>query len=116
MNGTKEIKRKGKPIGVRPRKTKSLTNVRNDADDVGTARKLPTLKQQIIIAWMNKASILALVPSQKKYKEAQLEYVISLSEKMGAQFPQDVLDCAIAKKDIATLLRSEGDDRGNAKT
>ena len=101
MNGTKEIKRKGKPLGVKPRKTKA------SEDNLTIVRQELTLKQKIIITWMNKASILALVPSQKKYKEAQLEFVSDLASKMGAQFPQDVLDCAIAKKDIATLLRSE---------
>jgi len=96
-------KRKGKPIGVKPR---SLTIVRDDASDTPTAKNEPTVKQRIIIAWMNYASIQALVPSQKKYKEAQLAFVANLADKMGKQFPQDVLDCAIAKKDIVNLLRS----------
>lgn len=69
----------------------------------------PSVKQRILIAWMNYASAMALVPSQKKYKEAQLAFVANLAEKMGAQFPQEVLACAIAKKDIAKLLRG-GDD------
>jgi hypothetical protein len=85
---------------------KSLTIVRQDASDTPIAKTEPTVKQRIIIAWLNYASIQALVPSQKKYKEAQLAFVANLADKMGKQFPQDVLDCAIAKKDITTLLRS----------
>jgi hypothetical protein len=85
---------------------KSLTIVRQDASDAPIAKTEPTVKQRIIIAWLNYASIQALVPSQKKYKEAQLAFVANLADKMGKQFPQDVLDCAIAKKDIALLLRS----------
>ena len=86
---------------------KSLTIVRQDASDTPIAKTEPTVKQRIIIAWLNYASIQALVPSQKKYKEAQLAFVANLADKMGKQFPQDVLDCAIAKKDITTLLRSK---------
>ena len=97
-------KRKGKPIGVKPR---SLTIVRDDASDAPITKTAPSVKQRIIIAWLNYASIQALVPSQKKYKEAQLAFVANLADKMGKQFPQDVLDCAIAKKDIALLLRSK---------
>jgi hypothetical protein len=73
----------------------------------------PSVKQRILIAWMNYASAMALVPSQKKYKEAQLAFVANLAEKMGAQFPQEVLACAIAKKDIAKLLRG-GDETKQA--
>jgi hypothetical protein len=85
---------------------KSLVITRQDASDTPIAKTEPTVKQRIIIAWLNYASIQALVPSQKKYKEAQLAFVANLADKMGKQFPQDVLDCAIAKKDITTLLRS----------
>jgi hypothetical protein len=85
---------------------KSLAITRQDASDTPIAKTEPTVKQRIIIAWLNYASIQALVPSQKKYKEAQLAFVANLADKMGKQFPQDVLDCAIAKKDITTLLRS----------
>lgn len=101
----KEIKRKGKPLGVKPRQT---NNVR---DDEPVVKREMTIKQRIIINWMNKAALLALTPSSKKYKEAQLEYVVDLSSKMGKQFPQDVLDCALAKKDIATLLRSSDETK-----
>ena len=102
------IKRKGKAVGVKPR---SLVITRqDDASDAPTTKTAPTVKQRIIIAWLNYASIQALVPSQKKYKEAQLAFVANLADKMGKQFPQDVLDYAIAKKDIALLLRSKDAD------
>lgn len=71
----------------------------------------PSVKQRILIAWISYASAQALVPSQKKYKEAQLAFVANLAEKMGGQFPQEILDCAIAKRDIATLLRGGNNDK-----
>jgi len=73
-------------------------------------RVQPSVKQRILIAWMNYASAQALVPSQKKYKEAQLAFVANLAEKMGEQFPQEILDHAIAKRDIAMLLRGGNND------
>ena len=100
MSTTKELKRKGKPLGIKPRQT---NNVRDEGE---VKRAELTLKQKIIINWMNKATMAGLLPSQKKYKEAQLEYVLDLQSKFGKQFPQDVYDCALAKKDITTLLRS----------
>jgi hypothetical protein len=75
---------------------------------------LPSVKQRILIAWISYASAQALVPSQKKYKEAQLAFVANLAEKMGGQFPQEILECAIAKRDIATLLRGGNDDKSKS--
>ena len=101
---TKELSRKGRAVGVKP-KTKLEPEPK-----MQVLKVLPNVKQRILIAWMNYASAQALVPSQKKYKEAQLAFVANLAEKMGAQFPQDILDHAIAKKDIAKLLRG-GDEK-----
>ena len=99
-----DIKRKGKAVGVKPKRTLE------PEPKMQVLKVLPNVKQRILIAWMNYASAQALVPSQKKYKEAQLAFVANLAEKMGAQFPQDILDHAIAKKDIAKLLRG-GDEK-----
>lgn len=101
MSTTKELKRKGKPLGIKPSKTKQPNNVREEA-----VRVELSLKQKIIINWMNKATVNNLTAGSKAYKEKQLEYVLDLSGKFGKQFPQDVYDCAVAKKDIVSLLRS----------
>ena len=100
----KELKRKGKPIGIKPREIKqdSLTIVRDD-----TPKPTLTLKQKIIINWMNKATIQNLTTGSKAYKEQQLEYVLGLVGLFGDKFPQDVLQYAQDKKDIAQLLRSK---------
>lgn len=100
-----EIKRKGRAIGVKPKATLA------PEPKMQVVHTQPSVKQRILIAWMNYASAMALVPSQKKYKEAQLAFVANLAEKMGAQFPQDVLDYAISKKDIAKLLRSNDEPK-----
>ena len=100
-----DIKRKGKAIGVKPKATLA------PEPKMQVIQVQPNVKQRILIAWMNYASAQALVPSQKKYKEAQLAFVANLAEKMGAQFPQDVLDYAISKKDIAKLLRSNDEPK-----
>ena len=65
---------------------------------------------------MNRATFDNLTAGSKEYKEKQLEYVLNLVGLFGNQFPQDVLQYAQDKKDIAQLLRSKDDDRGNAKT
>lgn len=92
-------------------KQKELSRKLAPENKMQPERVQPNVKQRIIIAWMNYASAQAIVPSQKKYKEAQLAFVANLAEKMGAQFPQDILDYAIAKKDIATLLRSSTSEK-----
>jgi hypothetical protein len=61
--------------------------------------------QRIVLAWENYAAFNNLVPSQKKYKEAQLTYMLDLSEKMGQQFPYEIIECIQDNKDVATLLR-----------
>lgn len=101
---TKELSRKGRAVGI-----KAKAKIQPEPK-MQVVKVQPNVKQRILIAWMNYASAQALVPSQKKYKEAQLAFVANLAEKMGAQFPQDVLDYAIAKKDIAKLLRG-GDEQ-----
>ena len=100
----KELKRKGKAVGVKPREIKqdSLTIVRDD-----TPKPTLNLKQKIIINWMNKATIQNLTTGSKAYKEQQLEYVLGLVGLFGDKFPQDVLQYAQDKKDIAQLLRSK---------
>ena len=100
----KELKRKGKPIGIKPSKIKqdSLTIVRDD-----TPKPTLNLKQKIIINWMNRATIDNLTAGSKEYKDRQLEYVLGLVGLFGDKFPQDVLQYAQDKKDIAQLLRSK---------
>ena len=100
----KELKRKGKAVGVKPREIKqdSLTIVRDD-----TPKPTLNLKQKIIINWMNRATIDNLTAGSKEYKEKQLDYVLGLKGLFGEKFPQDVLQYAQDKKDIAQLLRSK---------
>ena len=100
--------RRGKPVGIKPRTASTTNNVRDEGE---VKRAELTLKQKIIINWMNKATIDNLTSGSKLYKEKQLEYVLDLQSKFGKQFPQDVYDCALAKKDITTLLRSSDEQK-----
>lgn len=56
---------------------------------------------------MNRATFDNLTAGSKEYKEKQLEYVLGLAGLFGEKFPQDVLQYAQDKKDIAQLLRSK---------
>lgn len=106
---SKELKRKGKAIGVKPRATKvkeptAPNSVRLDASDTPIAKPTMTLTQRLVIAWMDKATILNLLPSEKKYKEAQLEFMLDIANKIGDKFPSEIMEILNDNGDCATLL------------
>ena len=88
----KELKRKGKAIGIKPREVKAPNTVRSDASDTPIAKPSLTLTQKLVIAWMDRAVILNLLPSDKKYKEAQLEFMLDIANKIGSNFPSEIME------------------------
>lgn len=100
----KELKRKGKALGVKPREVKAPNTVRSDASDTPIAKPSLTLTQKLVIAWMDRAVILNLLPSDKKYKEAQLEFMLDIANKIGSNFPSEIMEVLNDNGDTATLL------------
>lgn len=100
----KELKRKGKAIGIKPREVKAPNTVRSDASDTPIAKPSLTLTQRLVIAWMDRAVILNLLPSDKKYKEAQLEFMLDIANKIGSNFPSEIMEVLNDNGDTATLL------------
>lgn len=112
----KELKRKGKALGVKPAKrttTKSTSTKKTpnsvrlsdqDASDTPIAKPEMTLTQKLVIAWMDRAVILNLLPSDKRYKEAQLEFMLDIANKIGDKFPREIMEVLNDNGDTAVLL------------
>jgi nitric oxide reductase activation protein len=90
-------------------RVKKPNNVRQVEEVMPVVKAQPTITQRIVLAWLDRAAMLNIVPSQKKYKEAQLEFMLDLASKMGAQFPNEILECIQDNKDTAILIRGRKD-------
>lgn len=99
-----ELKRKGKAIGIKPRE------VVKEAEQPNNVRSEPSVMHKIVIAWLNHATFNNWLPSQKKYKEEQLQYMLNLERLMGDKFPAEIRRCIEDNKDVATLLRRKADE------
>lgn len=102
---SKELKRKGKAIGVKPPNNVRLKSKTDEnAGDMPIAKPEMTLTQRIVIAWIDKATILNLLPSDKRYKELQAEFMLDIASKIGDKFPKDIKEILDDNGDTATLL------------
>lgn len=99
-----DLKRKGKAIGVKPRGTTQ------EAEQPNIVRSEMSTLHKIVIAWINHATFNNLMPSQKKYKEEQLQYMLNLEGLMGDKFPPEIRRCLEDNKDVSLLLRRKADE------
>lgn len=99
-----DLKRKGKAIGVKPRGTAK------EAEQPNNVRSEMSVLHRIVISWLNHATFNNLMPSQKKYKEEQLQYMLNLEGLMGDKFPPEIRRCLEDNKDVSLLLRRKVDE------
>ncbi len=107
-----DLKRKGKAIGVKPRKQSydKPHDKPHDKEQPNNVRSEMSVLHKIVISWLNHATFNNLLPSQKKYKEEQLQYMLNLEGLMGDKFPKEIRRCLEDNKDVSILLRRKVDE------